>query len=636
MCGFLGGVFRRPISPAQEASFREAIRVLAHRGPDDEDVAIVTEANAIFAFRRLSIIDLASGRQPMTTGQGHHLIFNGEIYNYREVRDRLQHAGVPLRTRSDTEVLLWQLTRQGVDGLHSLAGMFAFGFLDIEKNRLLLGRDRLGIKQLYYASTPQGFFFASEPKALLSLPWIEGKFAEEQLTAFFNFRAVPSPDTLFQNIMRLPAGSVLTLDLDTHRADVERYWTYEDAANSEPSDLPAHDLLDRFEAHFETAIRRRLVADVPVGAFLSGGLDSSLVVAGMRRVGHTDIATFSATFPGSRDDESTYARRVSETFQTRHFEHQSSPDGFLGELTRWVELNDDLVADASCLPLLSVSSLARENGYIVMLSGEGADELFAGYGSYHKYHMLHRLHRALRTRSVRAAALRVLRATGRVALQDEPRAYEYLVAGGSYMGTAASLGGRELDELIPAAHAARAFIPRARGHRLTDLCAFDFATRIPEDLMVRTDRATMGASIEARVPFLDHDLVEFAFGLPPALRSRPGLSKVLPRLLARRWGVPYQTIVHRKIGFQLPLGRWFRNELRPVWDRILDDRLIPGLNYDYVAQVRGQHESGTGQFEEILWRVAALELWYRRWIEGGLEADLLANPARPVRTALTA
>ncbi|MGH7468359.1 MAG: asparagine synthase (glutamine-hydrolyzing) [Longimicrobiales bacterium] len=634
MCGFLGGVFRRPVTPVEEASFRRAIRVLAHRGPDDEDVAVIPEANAILAFRRLSIIDHSTGRQPMGTGAGHHLVFNGEIYNYREVRGALEHDGVPLRTRSDTEVLLWQLAQQGHAGLQPLAGMFAFGFLDLTKQKLLLGRDRLGIKQIYYTETAKGFFFASEPKALLALPWIRGEFAEEQLAAFFSFRAVPSPATLFRGIHRLPAASVLTLDFNQRETAVERYWTYENAENHE--DLRVSELMDRFEARFETAIRRRLVADVPVGAFLSGGLDSSLVVAGMRRVGHPDVATFSATFPGSPDDESTFARRVSARFHARHYEHQADPNSFLVELARWVELNDDLVADASCLPLLSVSRMARANGYIVMLSGEGSDELFAGYGSYHKFHMLHALHRALPAPPLRAGALRLLRSLGMLKLQDQPRAYEYLVAGGSYMGTAASLGTAELQQLVPAARAASSALRRAQGHRLGDLCAFDFVTRIPEDLMVRTDRATMGASIEARVPFLDHQLVEFAFSLPSVLRSVPGVSKILPRLLAARWGVPYQTIVHRKIGFQLPLGRWFRNEMRPVWDRILNERLVPGLNYDYAAQLFGLHDRRAGQFEEILWRVAALELWYRRWIEGDLVADFIADEPTTARAAIPA
>jgi asparagine synthase (glutamine-hydrolysing) len=614
MCGFVGGVFRRSLRDTDESAFRTAVRTLAHRGPDDEAVSTVVEARAMLAFRRLSIIDLATGAQPMSDGSGHHLVFNGEIYNYREIRSVLERTGARFRTRSDTEVLLRKLTDQGVEGLSDVAGMFAFALLDANRRRLLLGRDRLGIKQLYYADTSHGFFFASEPKALLALPWISAELAEDQLRAYFTFRAVPSPGTLFRGIQKLPSGCILELDLDSSHGPVKRYWS---AAQAPCEPLSLGEALDRFEAAFETAIRRRLVADVPVGAFLSGGLDSSLVVAGMRRVGHPDICTFSAIFPGSKDDEGAFARRVSARFQTRHLEYEADPNSFLSELEGWVSLNDDLVADASCLPLLGVSRLARRSGYVVLLSGEGSDELFGGYGSYHKFVLLRTLGGLIPGRSVRAKALESLERMGILQAQDRPRTAEYFIQRANFMGTAALLDDAGLRRLLASADPNGFSLPRASAHRMVDLCDFDFITRIPEDLMVRTDRATMGASIEARVPFLDHNLVELVFSLPGAFRSLPGLSKVLPRLLSVRWGVPYQTIVHRKIGFQLPIGRWFRTDLKPLWNRILSERAVPGIDYREVTRLFELHDQGRGHFEEILWRIAALELWYRRWIDAG-------------------
>jgi asparagine synthase (glutamine-hydrolysing) len=367
------------------------------------------------------------------------------------------------------------------------------------------------------------------------------------------------------------------------------------------------------------------VADVPVGAFLSGGLDSSLVVAGMRRVGHPDICTFSAIFPGSRDDEGSFARRVSARFRTRHLEYEADPNSFLSELEGWVTLNDDLVADASCLPLLGVSRLARRSGYIVLLSGEGSDELFGGYGSYHKFVFLRNLAGLIPGHGLRAKALDSLAALGILQAQDRPRTAEYFIQRKNFMGTTALLDEAGLRRLVTGAEQFGSSLPRASGHRMVDLCAFDFITRIPEDLMVRTDRATMGASIEARVPFLDHQLVELVFSLPGAFRSLPGLSKVLPRLLAARWGVPYQTIVHRKIGFQLPIGRWFRTDLRPLWNQILRERAVPGIDYREVSRLFDLHDQGGGHFEEILWRIAALELWYRRWIDAGSAQRLGAS-----------
>ncbi len=613
MCGFLGGVLRRPVESADVRAFRRGIRMLAHRGPDAETLGVIPEVNAVLAFRRLSIIDHATGGQPMTTGAGQHILFNGEIYNYKEVRAEMEREGVAFRTHhSDTEVLLRKVVREGLPGLSQLAGMFAFAILDTEAHTLLLGRDRLGIKQLYYTDTEQGFFFASEPKALLALPWVAPGLDQTQLPAYFNFRSTPAPNTLLRGVRKLAAGTALRLDLRSGHHSIERYWSVPATAPAEGT-IPAAEALDRFEASFLQAIRRRLVADVPVGAFLSGGLDSSLVVAGMAKLGHPRIETFSAAFPGSPDDEAAFARRVSQRFGTKHFEHQENARAFADALPGWVELNDDLVADASCLPLLAVARMARNAGVIVLLSGEGADELFAGYGSYHKYVGLRRLRRMLPGTAARRAALRLLGASGKLAGQDVPRATEYLVRGGGFLGTAALLGEVELGLLLPGFHQP---MPRAKGHDLADLCAFDFVTRIPEDLMVRTDRATMGASVEARVPFLDHDLVETTFALPHALRATPGASKVLLRSLARRWGVPRETIAHRKIGFQLPIGDWFRQELRPLWNHIFDERVIPGIDYDHVRRILALHERGLGHFEELLWRVAALELWYRRWVCG--------------------
>ena len=387
------------------------------------------------------------------------------------------------------------------------------------------------------------------------------------------------------------------------------YWSAPDATPA--TTLPLEEAVSKVEGTLLESVRRRLVADVPVGALLSGGLDSSLIVAAMRRLGHKDVRTFSAVFPGYRHDESPFSRRVAAAFETEHHERATCYEDFLDALPTWVELNDDLVADASSLPLLLVSQLARECGCKVLLSGEGADELFAGYGSYHKYVFLRRGARLVPSVRIRAALASKLARAGVVRPQDVPRVAEYFVRAGDYMGTAAIWGAPEIDRLV-AGGVTRP--PRAAGTALRELGAFDFVRRIPDDLLVRTDRATMGSSIEARVPFLDHELVELVQRVPNALRAVAGFSKIALRLVALRWGVPMQTVAHRKIGFQLPLAQWFRADLRSLWERALRERLVPQLNYDYVSQIFDRHARGEGDFEEMLWRVAALELWYRRWI----------------------
>ncbi|HXD23069.1 MAG TPA: asparagine synthase (glutamine-hydrolyzing) [Gemmatimonadaceae bacterium] len=635
MCGFVGGVLKRPVTEADASAFRRAIRTLAHRGPDAEKCTVVSEANAVLAFRRLAIIDLDGGDQPMTTGSGQHLVFNGEIYNYKDVRRRLAARGAGFTGASDTEVLLRTLTLDGADGLDALKGMFAFGFLDVARRQLMVARDRLGVKQLYYVNARAGFFFASEPKALLALPWIEAELDPDRLASYFTFRCVPAPNTLLRGVSRLGAGCTLTYDIDTGQAATRRYWHLPARA---AADAHAWDnggskasALDRFEEAFLESVRRRLVADVPVGAFLSGGLDSALVVAAMRRLGHANIQTFTATFPGFPDDESSYAQRVSRRFKTDHYECAVSPDGFIAALPRWIDLNDDLVADASSLPLMLVSDMARRAGCLVMLSGEGADELFSGYGAYHKFVALRRLASLVPRRSRRTWLLDRCVALGLVRAQDVPRVSEYFLHRGSFMGTAALFGTDHLRDLLtPDAYRHAESLPSATGTTLSDLCHFDLGLRIPDDLLVRTDRATMGASVEARVPFLDHDLVTRVLGMPSASRAIPGLGKVVPRLLARRWGVPLRTIVHRKIGFHIPLGDWFRGPMKEMWATILKDRAVPGLQYDEVERLHRAHARGDGHFEESLWRIAALETWYRRWVSRDAMRAAATAPMRVV------
>src|SRR2546425_6986412 len=606
MCGILGGVLSHPPTEADVDAFRRAVQTLGHRGPDAEVVKVVPEARAVLAFRRLSIIDLATGAQPMSTEHGHHIVFNGEIYNYREVRSRLEAAGEKFRTVSDTEVLLRTLARKGVSGLRPLRGMFGWALLDTRRRCLVLGRDRLGVKQVYYHHSPAGFFFASEPKALLALPWVRAELAEERLLDYFVFRCVPAPATLFRGIHKLPPGSVLTYDLQNDRTTVESYWQLPHVALPGAPRPAVHEALDRFEQEFLDAVRYRLVADVPVGAFLSGGLDSSLVVAAMHRLGHPDLHTFSATFPGASDNEADFARRVSQRFGSLHREWPADAHGFLSGLGEWLELNDDLVADASSLPLLQVSRLARAQGCIVLLSGGGADELFGGFGSYHKVLALNALASLVPTTRLRGAICSGLTAMRAIGYEDRPRVEEYFVARAGYMGTAALLNVPALRDLLSLPHLDPRSLPRAGGRDFPGLSQFDFVRRIPDDLLVRTDRATMGASVEARVPFLDHHVVELVLGLPTRLRALPGVSKVLLRLLAARWGVPYQTILHRKIGFQLPIGAWFRGPFRAASATILRERLVPGLNYDFVARVFDAHGRRRSNLEELLWRVNAL------------------------------
>lgn len=634
MCGFVGGILRRAVTEEHLRHFTRSIKTLAHRGPDDEVVTAIPEARAILAFRRLSIIDLASGRQPMATPAGDHLVFNGEIYDYQEHRQALVHAGETFRTASDTEVLLRLLTRHGAEALGRVRGMFALAYLDRTRGQLLLARDRLGVKSLYFIDRPEGFFFASEPKALLALPWIRAELDESCLADYLDRRSVPSPRTLFRDIERLDPGTVLTLSLEHHTGEVRQYWQLPARRPAAAPAIPLAEAVDRVEAGLLAAVRRRLVADVPVGAFLSGGLDSALIVAAMRRLGHPEIRAFTAGFPGSRDDESSFAARVSARFGVRQEIVPLRGEGFLGLLPRWMELNDDLVADASALPLLAVSDTARRAGCLVMLSGEGADELFAGYGSQHKHVLLRRLARQVPSPAMRRRVVAALAMTGLAAPQDLPRLDAYFVRAGDYLGAAALGDEQEVARILVPDHLSAGRFARARGTSLAELCRFDLGPRISDDLLVRTDRATMGASIEARVPFLDHEFVETVLDLPDRWRALPGMGKVALRVLGRRWGLPIQTLLHRKIGFQLPLGAWFRGALRPHWRTILAERAIPALRYEGIAALLDAHDHRRGDHAELLWRIFALEQWHRRWIRGERQPSELPRPRVRLREAV--
>ena len=636
MCGFVGGILRQPVTEETLRHFTRSAATLAHRGPDDAAITAIPEAQAVLAFRRLSIIDLAAGRQPMASPAGDHLVFNGEIYDYREHRQALTAAGERFRTASDTEVLLRLLTLRGAEALGQVRGMFALAFLDRTRGRLLLARDRLGVKSLYFIDRPEGFFFASEPKALLALPWVRPELDDARLADYFAGRSVPSPATLFRGIERLHPGTVLTRSLAHRTAEVRQYWRLPGPRPAMAPDLSLAEAVDRVEAGLLASVRRRLVADVPVGAFLSGGLDSGLIVAAMRRLGHPEVRAFTAGFPGSRDDESAFAARVSARFGVRQTIVPLHAEEFLALLPRWIELNDDLVADASALPLLAVSDAARRGGCIVMLSGEGADELFAGYGSQHKHLLLRSLARRVTSPSLRRGLVRVLAATRLASPQDLPRLNAYFVRAGAYLGVA-SLGDEpELARILSADHLGAERFPRATGTSLADLCRFDLGPRISDDLLVRTDRATMGASIEARVPFLDHEFVETVLGLPDRWRAVPAMGKVALRVLGHRWGLPAQTLLHRKIGFQLPLGAWFRGALRPAWRSILADRAIPALRYDGIAALLAAHDRGQGDHAELLWRIFALEQWHRRWIRGERQHADRPRSAERVRAGAAA
>ncbi|MFY9342731.1 MAG: asparagine synthase (glutamine-hydrolyzing) [Planctomycetota bacterium] len=613
MCGIVG-MRRFDGAPVDERLLREMAERLRHRGPDGDGFLVRRDVG--FGHTRLSIIDLAGSVQPMSSASGPcHLTFNGEIFNYQERRRELQRAGVPLRTQGDTEVLLETLRTEGLRGLDRLNGQFAFGYFDERDGRLLLVRDRLGILPLYFAVRPGFLVFASEIKALLPAlgePQLDDDAVEDYLT----WRSVPPPKTLFRGIQKLAPGTALWVGADGSTRQ-EEWWRL-------PAALPDRELdgdeaLAAVEQGLERAVAGRLVADVPVGAYLSGGLDSSLTVALMKKLrGGGEVQTFAAGFADPRFDELPYARQVAESLGTTHHEVQVTPEDF-NEL--WLKLSwhrDGPISEPADVAIFKIARFARRS-VKVLLSGEGSDELFAGYPK-HAF-------------EAKAGVLAMLPGLLRVPAM---RACERLLPEAAYRArqVARALTGRDTAERLqtwfaPFTWYERAALRSGFGRRRSpgcyERCAGDHLRRVlyadchtwlSDNLLERGDRMSMAASIENRPPFLDHELVETAFRVRSAMKVRDGSGKWLVKQIARRY-LPPGIVDRKKVGFRVPLDDWFRKRLRDfLYDHLLgpDAFVSRYLQRAALERLVGDHLGGRRNEELRLWTLLGFEVWHRAFL----------------------
>jgi asparagine synthase (glutamine-hydrolysing) len=600
MCGIAGVYHFARSGAVPDGVVARMTGALAHRGPDDHGLYREPAGVAALGHTRLSIIDLGGGHQPMAgPGRDTWITFNGEIYNHRELRAELD---APFRTSSDTEVILALYERWGLDAFAKLRGMFALGLWDGEARRLLLARDPLGIKPLFYAEVRGALVFASDVAALREYPGVPCEVDPAALRSYLATRAVPAPRTLLRGVHKLPPGHLLVCG-PRGPEPPRPYWMLERRPPSRP--LREADAVAELRTRLQDSVRAHLVSDVPVGAFLSGGLDSSSIVACMRREIEGPIDTFSVGAAG-HDDELPEARDLARRFGTRHHEYVLTPQDFVSVLPRMVREFGDPVADPAAVPLYFLSRVVREAGLKVMLSGEGSDELFAGYAGY-------RAARAPWTQPWRLAR----QLAGR--LVRGPR------GGSAYAGHAGLDGldvlGRlvaEGDDAAFAEIAAHRTVAEAAGmDPLQRMLYVDLKTRIPEDLLARTDRVTMAHAVEARVPFLDHELVEFGFWLPSDLKIRGRVGKYVLRRAAEAW-LPAEVIHRRKRGFPTPVRSWLANELRPLFLRWLVDRRedSPLLDRAVLSGLVDDHLAGRTDAGLLLWRVWFFKLWYAFWIKG--------------------
>jgi asparagine synthase (glutamine-hydrolysing) len=619
MCGICGVVERGERAPARGV-LETMTRALAHRGPDAEGLRHLPGAG--LGQRRLAIIDLSpSGAQPMTNeDETLWVVLNGEIYNFRELRAELEARGHPFKSQSDTEAILHLYEEMGERCVERLDGMFAFALWDTRRRRLLLARDRAGKKPLFYARAGEAFVFASEVKALLRHPGLEASPHVEAFPHYFVFGYPPPGTTFYRGVRELPPAHRLVLDADGEPR-VTRYWDVSFAPVAPAP--PEAEAVARVRELVTDAVRKRLVADVPLGAFLSGGVDSSVVVALMARLTGERVRTFSLGFAGDAAfDETPWARRVSRHCGTEHTEFVVEPSA-VGLVERLVWHHDGPFGDSTAIPTFLVSELTRRH-VTVALTGDGGDEVFAGYQRFQASVAAEWVPRPV-ARAAAALAARV----------PEPRGYHHPLRRARRFFAAAALPllprlrewtavfGDDARRLVrpetwEAAGGMPDFAPDAVAgaaglSALARVLQVNYRTYLPGDLLVKADRCSMAHGLEARAPFLDTALVEYVAGLPDRMKLRRGTTKYL---LKRAFAdlLPPEILARGKRGFGVPLGAWFRGELRAYVDDVLaasGARAHAYVDAAYVRRLVAEHRAGYRDHGHKLWSLLTFEVWLR-------------------------
>jgi asparagine synthase (glutamine-hydrolysing) len=632
MCGIAGIVASDRLHADERARVALMRDILSHRGPDDAGVFFDDQAG--LGHRRLSIVDLAAGHQPIANeDETIRIVFNGEIYNHAALRPELEARGHRYRTRSDTETIVHAYEQWGDACVDRLRGMFAFAIWDAPQRRLLLARDRLGVKPLYWTVVRDRLLFGSEIKAILESGLVRPEAREEALPELLGTRYLSGTETLFKGIHRLLPGH--TLAFENGVVTIRQYWDVPaGTVNDEMSRLTDREAIERFRSLLEESVRMRLMADVPLGMFLSGGLDSSAIAALMARMIDRPLQTFSVAFKDRAYSELEYARQVATAIGADRHEVVIDGHDFFGALPRLIWHEDEPIAHPSSVPLYFVSALAREHVKVV-LTGEGSDELLAGYGKYPRALVNWR---AAAAYGAVPAPLRGWMAgtivpglPGRIgryarrsflAMDRTPEAmfFDNFAAIGLRRQT--SLLANRLAPLATAGQAyaaSRAYFdaPNGRSTVLDRLLYTDLKTYLVE-LLMKQDQMSMAASIESRVPFLDHQLVEFAAALPPRLKLRGFTTKWILREAARDI-LPPAILARPKMGFPVPFARWMRAEWTDVARDVLLDRRTRHRGIVDTAAVEHlitAHAEGRTEGGDALWSLMNLELWYRTFIDG--------------------
>jgi asparagine synthase (glutamine-hydrolysing) len=614
---------------------------MTHRGPDDAGELIFDEGRGGLGFRRLSIIDLSeAGHQPMRGCNARvWLVFNGEIYNHASLREGLEERGHVYASRTDTETILHLYEERGLDFVHEIEGDYAIALWDSEREQLVLVRDRIGVKPLYFYHREGRFIFASEIKAILQHPSVTPEVDEESLYHYLTFLTTPAPRTLFEHIQKIPAGHMLIIRRDGS-LDLRQYWDALPPAQSETVPRSEEEHKTEILGRLRASITKRMMSDVPFGVFLSGGVDSSANVALMAEQMSRPVQTFTVGFRDHEEfNELESARRIARDFGTNHHEVIIAEEEMQKFLPDLVFHQDEPIADPVCVPLYYVSRLARDSGTIVVQVGEGSDEIFSGYDKYVRVLRIYerfwqhaeRVPKGLR-RAASAVAHPAIEMTGRMQTANELLrrlgANEPLFWGGVVVYDETSKP-RVLSERMRREWGARSSLEVVRpllehiererpdSDFLARMTYLELKLRLPELLLMRVDKITMATSVEARVPFLDHHLVEYAMGVPRSLKVEGRSGKhILKRALEDV--LPHDLLYSPKRGFGAPIRAWFRDGLGEWFDsHLMNSRMRKRefFDYAYVARMLDEHRRGAHDWSFHLWCLLNLSLWYERWIE---------------------
>ena len=621
MCGILGKIYlynKRKIEPSILKSMTDAIY---HRGPDDEGFYI--HNNIGLGFRRLSIIDLNTGHQPLANADNSvYIVFNGEIYNYIEKREILLQKGYVFKTATDTEVILHLYEEFGVECLKHLRGMFAFAIWDNNRQQLFCARDRFGIKPFYFYTDSEQFVFGSEIKAILGAGNIDRTFSYDALDSYLAFGYITSNLSIFKNIKKLQPGHYLLLSFENKVSiDIKRYWEIQFAPDYSKTE---NQWMEEIDACLSETVKLHMIADVPLGAFLSGGIDSSSVVAMMARNSNRPVKTFSIGFKEKEYNELVYAREVAKRYGTEHMEQVVEPES-IGLLPRLIHAYDEPFADTSAIPTYYVSKLARE--YVtVALSGDGGDELFAGYNDYPNMLRLHSYFFNFNSTFLNKIIWGNINRLIPEGIKGKSATY-YLSKNKNYLSAYKNMWSiAQRKKLIldnrPSLHISNAsesykeliLKNGSDNDFITNLQYLDLQTYMVDSVLTKVDRASMMNSLEVRVPLLDHEFAELTFKIPSKLKLNGKEQKYIFKK-AMTSSLPGNVLKHPKQGFSVPLSLWFKDDLREyVRDTLLSDNplLSSYLDSKFIRKLIDKNNTGMKDFSQQIWSLLFFEEWLKQ------------------------